>query len=318
MANINGFLNVDNLDYCGKEAQEIFAKDVYSLDLRDYGITLMDGVKGRTKLYTGEIGDVWQAYTCPFTPEGEASLGEWEFEPVAIKVNMEECYDKFWNTFLVEQTSISLNGGIPATFSEWFFSRLRQKMAKEYQEIFWKGDSDNSGSTYLSVTDGVEKQLEDNTGVTKIAGARFTVDNVLSQVEAAISAGIDNAANADVNVEGYKVMLNKADVKLLEVALGKLCCGNSKDAIFANYAKENGRIYVMGFEIVPTEQSRNTVIFGPIRNLVLGFDTFDSHLMYKLVDLRNSTLDNAFRIAAISNIAVGIVFPELFVYSRVA
>lgn len=318
MANINGFLNVDNLDYCGKEAQEIFAKDVYSLDLRDYGITLMDGVKGRTKLYTGEIGDVWQAYTCPFTPEGEASLGEWEFEPVAIKVNMEECYDKFWNTFLVDQTSISLNGGIPATFSEWFFARLRQKMAKEYQEIFWKGDSDNSGSTYLSVTDGVEKQLEDNTGVTKIAGARFTVDNVLSQVEAAISAGIDNAANADVNVEGYKVMINKADVKLLEVALGKLCCGNSKDAIFANYAKENGRIYVMGFEVVPTEQSRNTVIFGPIRNLVLGFDTFDSHLMYKLVDLRNSTLDNAFRIAAISNIAVGIVFPELFVYSRVA
>lgn len=318
MANINGFLNVDNLDYCGKEAQEIFAKDVYSLDLRDYGITLMDGVKGRTKLYTGEIGDVWQAYTCPFTPEGEASLGEWEFEPVAIKVNMEECFDKFWNTFLVEQTSISLNGGIPQTFSEWFFARLRQKMAKEYQEIFWKGDTDNSGSTYLSVADGVEKQLEDNTGVTKIAGARFTVDNVLSQVEAAISAGIDNAANADVNVEGYKVMLNKADVKLLEVALGKLCCGNSKDAVFANYARENGRIYVMGFEIVPTEQTRSSVIFGPIRNLVLGFDSFDSHLMYKLVDLRNSTLDNAFRIAAISNIAVGIVFPELFVYSRVA
>ena len=36
----------------------------------------MDGVKGKMKMYTGEIGDVWQAYSCPFTPQGAASLAE--------------------------------------------------------------------------------------------------------------------------------------------------------------------------------------------------------------------------------------------------
>lgn len=311
------FIDVSNLTYCGKEMQDIFAKDIYSLDLRNYGITLLDGVKGKVKLYSGEIGDVFQLYSCPFSPKGAASLAESFIEPVAIKSNLENCYDAWWNTFLVEQTSISLNGGIPQTFAEWFFDKYRQKMAREYEEIFWQGSEDYSGATkeYLSVTDGVEKQLEDNTGVTKITGTAFTVDNVLSQVESVINRGLAVAADAEVDTERYKVLMNYNDVRLLKMALGKVCCPNSQ-SIFSNYAKEGEKVFIFGFEVVPTMQSRNTIIFGDPRNLVLGFDTYDSHLTWKLIDMRETTGDNMFRIIAISNIAVGIVFPEGFVYSR--
>ena len=313
------FIDVSNLTYCGKEMQDIFAKDIYSLDLRNYGITLLDGVKGKVKLYSGEIGDVFQLYSCPFSPKGAASLAESFIEPVAIKSNLENCYDAWWNTFLVEQTSISLNGGIPQTFAEWFFDKYRQKMAREYEEIFWQGSEDYSGATkeYLSVTDGVEKQLEDNTGVTKITGTAFTVDNVLSQVESVINRGLAVAADAEVDTERYKVLMNYNDVRLLKMALGKVCCPNSQ-SIFSNYAKEGEKVFIFGFEVVPTMQSRNTIIFGDPRNLVLGFDSYDSHLTWKLIDMRETTGDNMFRIIAISNIAVGIVFPEGFVYSRVA
>lgn len=313
------FIDVSNLTYAGKEMQDIFAKDIYSLDLRTYGVTLLDGVKGKVKLYSGEIGDVWQSYSCPFSPKGAASLAESFIEPVAIKSNLENCYDAWWNTFLVEQTEISLNGGIPQTFAEWFFDKYRQKMAREFEEIFWNADTDYSGATkeYLSVTDGVEKQLEDNSGVTKIDGAAFTVDNILAQVEAAINSGLAVAADAEVDTERYKVLMNYNDVRLLKMALGKVCCPNSQ-SIFSNYAKEGEKVFIFGFEVVPTMQSRNTIIFGDPRNLVLGFDTYDSHLTWKLIDMRETTGDNMFRIIAISNIAVGIVFPEGFVYSRVA
>jgi hypothetical protein len=111
--------------------------------------------------------------------------------------------------------------------------------------------------------------------------------------------------------------MNHADVRVLEIALGKLCCGNSVNDRFKNFGREDGRIYIMGYEIVPTMQSKNTIIFGPARNLVLGFDTFDSHLEYKLIDMRETTGDNMFRVLAISNIAVGIIMPELFVYGEV-
>ena len=313
------FIDLSGLTYCGKEAQEIFSKDIYDIDLRQYGITYMDGVKGKMKLYTGEIGDAWQLYTCPFTPAGAASLAEAFIEPAAIKVNQENCYDTFWNTFLVDQTEISLRGGIPQTFGEWYFAKLRAKMAKEYQEIFWQGDTARTATTkvYLKAVDGIEKKLHENSGVTKVAGSAITVDNAIAQVEAVILKGMEVANNAEVDTEGYKVFMNHADVRVLEIALGKLCCGNSVNDRFKNFGREDGRIFVMGYEIVPTMQSKNTIIFGPARNLVLGFDTFDSHLEYKLIDMRETTGDNMFRVLAISNIAVGIIMPELFVYGEV-
>jgi len=312
---MSNFIDLSNITYCGKEAQEIFSKDIYDIDLRQYGITFMDGVKGKMKMYNGEIGDAWQLYTCPFTPQGSASLAESFIEPSAIKVNQENCYDTFWNTFLVDQTEISLRGGIPQTFGEWYFGKLRQKMAKEYQEIFWQGDTARTASTktYLKATDGIEKKLKANAGE-KVTVTAFTVANVIAQVENAILKGIELANTNEVDTEGYKVFMNHADVRVLEIALGKLCCGNSMNDRFSNYGREGGRIFVMGYEIVPTMQSKNTVIFGPARNLVLGYDTFDSHLEYKLIDMRETTGDNMFRVLAISNIAVGIIMPELFVY----
>lgn len=312
------FIDLSGLTYCGKEAQEIFSKDIYDIDLRQYGITFMDGVKGKMKLYNGEIGDAWQVYTCPFTPAGAASLAESFIEPAAIKVNQENCYDTFWNTFLVDQTEISLRGGIPQTFGDWYFGKLRQKMAKEYQEIFWQGDTARTATTkvYLKATDGIEKKFDENSGVTKVSGAAVTVDNVIAQVEATIMKGLEVANNAEVDTEGYKIFMNHADVRVLEVALGKLCCDVQNNRIFSNYGRENGRIFIMGYEIVPTMQSKNTIIFGPARNLVLGYDTFDSHLEYKLIDMRDTTGDNMFRVLAISNIAVGIIMPELFVVSK--
>lgn len=312
------FIDLSNLTYCGKEAQEIFSKDIYDIDLRQYGITFMDGVKGKMKIYTGEIGDAWQLYTCPFTPAGSASLAEAFIEPSAIKVNQENCYDTFWNTFLVDQTEISLRGGVPQTFGDWYFAKLRAKMAKEYQEIFWQGDTAHTASTktYLKAVDGVEKKLNALPAGNKVTLSALTVDNVIAQLEAVIMKGIDVANAAEVDTEGYKVFMNHADLRVLEVALGKVCCPNSVNAVFANYARQDGRIFVMGYEIVPTMQSRNSIIFGPARNLVLGYDTFDSHLEYKLIDLRDTTGDNMFRVLAISNIAVGIIMPELFVYAK--
>jgi hypothetical protein len=313
------FINVSGLTYCGKEAQEIFSKDIYDIDLRQYGITFMDGVKGKMKMYTGEIGDAWQLYTCPFTPSGATSLAEAYIEPAAIKVNQENCYDTFWNTFLVDQTEISLRGGIPQTFADWYFEKLRKKMSAEYQEIFWKGDSGYTGTTktYLKAVDGIEKKLGTIPSGNQLTISAITVANVVAQVESAIDKALEVAGNAEVDTEGYKIFMNHADVRVLEVALGKICCPN-KESIFSNYARENGRIFIMGFEVVPTMQSRNTIIVGPSRNLVLGYDTFDSHIEYKLIDMRDTTGDNMFRILAISNIAVGIILPELFVFGKTA
>lgn len=313
------FIDLSNITYCGKEAQEIMSRDVYSMDLRNAGVTFMDNVKGKMKIYSGEIGEAWQLYTCPFTPAGEASLAEAFIEPAAIKVNQENCYDTFWNTFLVEQTEISLRGGIPQTFGVWYFGKLREKMAREYQEIFWQGDTTRTATTksYLKATDGIEKKLGALGTANTVTVTAFTVDNILAQVEASIKKALDLAAAGEYSTDNLKVLMNYSDVQLLKMALGKICCPNS-ESIFSNYAKgPDGGVIIYGIPVISTVQSRNTIIVGDPRNLVLGYDTFDSHIEYKLIDMRETTGDNMFRVLAISNIAVGIIFPESFVFGKV-
>lgn len=316
---MSNFTDFSNINYCGKEYKEIYSRDLYSLDLRNYGITFLDGVKGKQKIYKGEIGDVTQAYTCPFTPAGSASLAESYIEPEAIKYNLENCYDAVWGTFLTDQTSISLRGGIPQTFGEWFFAKFREKQMREFEMMFWSGNKARTATTqsFLKVVDGVETQLEANSAVTKISASAFTVDNILGQVENVIVSGM-NKANADeVDTANYKVLMNYADVQLLKMALGKICCPNNQ-SIFSNYAMgANGNVVIFGFEVIPTMQSRNGIIFTDPRNLVLGFDTFDDHLSWKLIDMRETTGDNMFRVIGIANIAVGIVWPEGVIYARV-
>lgn len=309
------FIDFSNITYAGAEGQAIFSKDIYSMDLRNAGITFMDGVKGKTKIYTGEIGDAYQLYTCPFTPQGAASLAQSFIEPAAVKVNQENCFDSFWNTFLVEQTEISLRGGIPQTFGDWYFGKLRQKMAREYQEMFWNGDTTYTGATkqYLKAVDGIGVKLAADAG-SKITATAFTVNNILAQVEAAISQALENAAAGEYATDNFKVLMNYADVQLLKMALGKICCPNN-ESIFSNYAKgPDGGVIIYGIEVISTMQARNTIIVGDPRNLILGFDSFDAHVEYKLIDLRETTGDNMFRVIALTNIAVGVLFPEGFVY----
>ena len=77
-----------------------------------------------------------------------------------------------------------------------------------------------------------------------------------------------------------------------------------------------GNLNIMGFDVVPTVCSRSTIIFGPVKNIVLGFDTFDSHIEYRLIDMRETTGDDQFRVIALTNIAVGEIFGDLFVVSH--
>jgi len=50
----------------------------------------------------------------------------------------------------------------------------------------------------------------------------------------------------------------------------------------------------------------------------LGYDIADSEVSYKIIDMRQTTLDNTFRVGVITNIAIGYVYPELIVVSKPA
>lgn len=303
------FAELGNINYCGKEAQEIFVKDLYESDLKGYGIRYMSGVKGKTQLMSGEVGDLFQAYSCPFTPSGEVTLSEQWIEPSAIKVNLEECYDAFWNSFLVEQTEISLNGGIPSTFYDWFFNNvLAKKLRKEYEEIFFNGAKGKGG--YLGLADGIVKKVNDAENSVKVSGATLTTANILGIVGEVAEA----ISNLDAEVENYKIFINYMDYRKLMTALGNE--SPLTTAVWANFAKQGEKVFAYGYEIVPCRIEKNTILASHPMNLVLGYDVENGDIQYKIVDMRESTLENMFRVGVITNIAVGVVYPELCVIAK--
>ena len=307
------FVDVQNLTYEGEYAKEIFIKNLYESKLKSFGITYMPGVKGKQQLVSGNVSDLFQKFTCPFSASGEAVLTEKWIEGVPMKVNMEECYDSFWSTFMAAQTEVSLNGGVPQAFFDWFFNGvLVPELGKEYEQIFWNGDKANGANDTLKIADGIVKQLNADPKVNKVAGAALTVDNIIAQVEA-VALKAMNAAS-ETEMEDYKLFMNVNDFRLLKVALAKEAILNTQ--VWANFGRDGEKIYAFGFEVVPCLIAKNAMILAPAKNLVLGYDIADSEVSYKMIDMRQTTLDNTFRVGVITNIAIGYVYPELIVISK--
>lgn len=309
------FVDVTNLTYEGEYAKEIFIKNLYESKLKNFGITYMPGVKGKQQLVSGDVSDLFQKFTCPFSASGEAELTEKWIEGVPMKVNLEQCYDSFWSTFLAAQTEVSLNGEVPQAFFDWFFNGvLVPELSREYEQIFWNGDKAADATDTLKIADGIVKQLNADAKVNKVTGAVLTVNNILAQVEAVALKAMEAATETEM--EDYKLFMNVNDFRLLKVALSKEAILG--DQVWANFGRDGEKIYAFGFEVVPCLIAKNAMILAPAKNLVLGYDIADSEISYKMIDMRQTTLDNTFRVGVITNIAIGYVYPELIVVSKPA
>lgn len=314
----NSSITIDNITYVGEQATEIFTQDIFNIDIvAQDAINVLVDVRGKKQLLSGQVKAWFEKYTCAWKNTTEATLAEKWIETTPIDLGGEFCYGEFYGTFLTESLRVSINHNqeVPP-FTEWLFTQLRKEMSRAYQELFWRGDED-SNNVKLNAVDGIEKKLEESDDVEKIDGAAFTVDNILAQVKAAVKKAIDLAGAAQIDTADHKVYLNWNDYKYLEMALGDLCCEVSSERVFANYTKDGNGIAIYGFPVVKTMQSPSTVIVAPAKALTLACDIFDSHITYKVVDMRESNLDDILRWRAISNLGTGILFDDLIVYSRV-
>lgn len=314
----NSSIKIDNITYTGQVATEIYTQDLFNIDIvAQDAINVLVDVRGKRQLLSGKVKAWFEKYQCAWHNTTESSLAEKWIDTEVIDLGGEFCWGEFYGTFLTESLRVSINHNqeVPP-FTEWLFGQLRKEMSRAYQELFWRGDT-ASNKKELNAVDGIEKKLEDSNDVEKIKGAAFTVDNILNQVKAAVKKAIDLAGAAEIDTADHKVYLNWNDYKYLEMALGDLCCEVRGDRVFSNYTKDGNGIAIYGMPVVKTMQSPSTVIVAPAKALTLATDIFDSHITYKVVDMRETNLDDILRWRAISNLGTGILFDDLIVYSRV-
>jgi hypothetical protein len=329
------FANLAGITYCGTESRDILSKAFYTPSLQAAGYTVIPNVKDRHKLYKGEVGkNLWQAYTCPWTPQGEASMSEQYITADAIKVEMEQCYDPFWTTYFGEQMKIAVTNGdiasidqLEATlgdrdnnsFLEWVVGKLVEQAGRERMEMIYRGDKDNAAysgtSAYLKLVNGFEKELKSNTAVTQVT---ITGTSVVDDVKAVVAAGLAKAALNDAPVDDYTIQLNYADVKKLITELGELCACNLTINTFANWTNVNNDLQYSGFRVIATKQTAGTIIFGPAANMTIATDLVGSENEIRIANAAAILGGNMFKFQMISNLGTAIVFPELFTYGQPA
>lgn len=314
----NSSIKVDNITYVGKQATEIYTKDLFEIDIvAQDAINVLTNVRGKQQLLSGKVKAWFEKYTCAWKNTTQSELAEKWIQTEPIDLGGEFCYGEFFGTYLTEALRVSINHNKDVVpFTDWLFEHLRKEMSRAYQELFWRGDED-SNDVKLNAVDGIEKNLEESEDVEKINGSAFTVDNILAQVKAAVKKAIDLAGLAQIDTADHKVYMNWNDYKYLEMALGDLCCEVRGDRVFSNFTLSNGQIAIYGMPVVKTMQTPNTIIVAPSRALTLATDIFDSHITYKVVDMRETNLDDILRWRCITNLGTGILFDDLIVYSRV-
>lgn len=313
----NSSIAVDNITYCGEQANEIFSQDLFTIDIvAQDAINVMTNVRGKKQLVSGKVQAWFEAYTCLWKNTTEATLAEKWIETTPLDLGGEFCFGQFYDSYLTEALRVSINHNteIPP-FSEWLFAQLRKEMSRAYQNLFWRGDT-SSNNVKINAVDGIEVQLEGSQDVEKITGSAFTLQNILAQVKAAALKAIELAGAAEIDTAEHKIYMNWNDVKLLQFALGDLCCEVSSERVFSNFTLNNGQIAIYGIPVVATMQTPSTIIVCPRHSLTLACDMFDSHMTYKVIDLRESTLDDILRWRCITNLGAGILFDDIIVYSR--
>lgn len=314
----NSSIKVDNITYVGQQATEIYTQDLFNIDIvAQDAINVLVDVRGKRQLLSGKVKAWFEKYTCAWKNTTEQTLAEKWIEAEVIDLGGEFCYGEFFQTYLTEALRVSINHNKDVVpFTDWLFEQLRKEMSRAYQELFWRGDEDSAEKT-LNAVDGIEKKLEESEDVEKIDGADFTVDNILAQVKAAAKKAIELAGAAKIDTADHKIYLNWNDYKYLEMALGDLCCEVRGDRVFSNFTKDGGGIAIYGMPVVKTMQTPSTIIVAPAKSLTLATDIFDSHITYKVVDMRESNLDDILRWRCITNLGTGILFDDLIVYARV-
>lgn len=308
---VTNFIDKSGLTMSPAEAEGIFVKKLYASDLHNTGIRFMPGLKQETKLHTGKVNSLYSAYTCDFVPQADAVLlEETSIKPEKLSVSLEECYDEFRSTWMVAQTEASLNGGIPKDFYTYFFEDVMLKeLDKEYEEIFWNADKE-AGEGYLATANGILKQVKDNEHAVKVEGSALTVANILGEVEKVATKVMDLD---NIDTTNYKIFMNYQDFRKLVTALGKASADGVKNIdTWSNYTRSGEKVYAFGFEVVPCRIEKGYMIASDPSNLVLGFDV-ENNTEFKIIDMRETTGSDSFRVRIITSIAAGIVYPETIV-----
>lgn len=262
--------NISALTYQPSTNMDWFTRAIFGGKLIERGkITPVIGVKESTLLNLIELsGKILQAdgRDCSWTPEQIAKLSEKELKIKTYKINMEQCIDDLERKRTIWMLSPGAkNTELPDSLEDATMHLIAEELKNEIETKIFAGDSANAGDF-----DGVLKVLADSTTARKRVGEALTRDNILSEIEEAITLVPTAVLNKGIEENSLNIYLSYSAFLKVKLSFSKVYNNN----VVIDSHIENGEVVrFMGLELVPVKGiGDNDIIIADEKNFLLGTD----------------------------------------------
>ena len=302
MANIN---DISALTYQPSTNMDWYTKAIFGGKLIEKGkITPVIGIKESTLLNLIDLtGNILQAdgRDCAWTPQQIAKLSEKELKIKTYKINLEQCIDDLERKRTVWMlTPGAKNAELPDGLEDATMMLLANELSNEIEAKIFNGDSSVNPDDF----NGVLKVLADSTTAKKRIGATLTRDNVLSEIEEAITLVPTAVLSKGVEDNSLNIYVSYSTLLKVKLSFSKVYNNN----VVIDSHIENGEVIkFMGLELVPVKGiGENDIIIADSKNFLLGTD-----LMNDLEEMRlgNFSAPNDNKIFIDGRLRLGFVIP---------
>jgi len=217
---------------------------------------------------------------CDFNPSGTITAGEVKLEPCEFFIDIEICYEDLealWNGLNSGNLNTQDAG---ADFNAALQKVLIDAMNQAFELVIWQATG-GTGTTTCDNFSGITAQIVTN----HVTGSSaLTKTNIIAAVDALILA-LPSVVLEDLS--GLKIYMNPKTAMAYKQALMSLGINTPAEAQLTTY--DGVSIYQV------VKIADNTIVAIQPQNIVLGVGAMDNFSQLVIKDMRESTLDNKFR-----------------------
>ncbi len=268
--------------------------------LQTNGISVLTNVKYKRTIKKIAAVGVVQAGSCEFSPTSGVTITEAVVEPCEYKVNEQICFEDIYNTWDSADMTAGLNAeNLPQSLVDGLTEAYTGQFSKEVETMIWQ-NLVASGDCF----NGFEFILKG--GVTGATSA-VTVSNVvtlLNKAYALVPAGVLKKAKSELVIF--------VSHKLLSMYEMNLATQGVNTSVLAGVPT----LYGIEIKAIGGLSSDNMIVIGERANFYVATDLESDFNQITLLDMRQTTGDEAIRFIMKAKLDVAIAYPNEVVFLK--
>ena len=261
------------------------------------GISVQTNVKYKRKIKKLASSDIVQAGSCDFTPTSGLTITEASLEPCEYKINETICFEDIYQTWDSADMAAGINNeNLPQSLLDAITEAYVKQFAHEVEEMIWQNNYPSGSSDCFT---GFLRQLLDGGAVTGATSA-VTSSNIvtlLNKAYALVPSCILGKPKSEL-----VIFLSHKALAMYEMNLATQGVRTSIEAGVPT-------LYGIELKAISGLPDDDIIIIAERANMFVGTDLMADFNEIKLIDMRQTTGDEAVRFILKAKLDVAVAYP---------